>query len=242
MTGNSKFYIYFHRSNITNEVFYVGKGNDRRAFSSSGRNNFWHRVVRKHGYSVSLTNTGLTESQAFALEMEYIAQFGRRNVGTGSLVNLTSGGEGPSGVVHSEEWKRNVSAKLKGRVFSEEHKRKQTAAKIGRKRSDEMRRNLSNAKKGTRLTEEHKAKLRITSAARRHTTETRKKMSEVQKLVCVKKWKSVVQMSLDGAVIAAFSSITEAERVTGANRSVITKCCKNLPNYNTAGGFKWKYA
>jgi len=242
MTGDTRFYIYFHTSNTTNEVFYVGKGYDRRAFRSNGRNNFWHRVANKHGYSVSLPHTGLTESQAFAFEKEYIAKFGRRDLRTGSLVNLTAGGDGASGVVHSEQWKSNMSAKMKGRVFSEEHRRNQTAAKVGKKRSEEMKMKLSIAMKGRRLTEEHKEKLRLASTLRRHTPETRKKMSEVQKVVCAKKWKSVVQLSSDGSIIATFQSGIEAERMTGASRSVIAKCCKNKPSYNTAGGFKWRYA
>jgi hypothetical protein len=49
-----------------------------------------------------------SEEYAFAMERAIISVLGRRNIGTGSLVNLTEGGEGASGVVHSEETKNLI--------------------------------------------------------------------------------------------------------------------------------------
>lgn len=50
----------------------------------------------------------------------------------------------------------------------------------------------------------------------------------------------VVQYSLDGTRIAVFSTIREAERCTGVNNVVISRCCnRNDPSSVTAGGFRW---
>ena len=51
--------------------------------------------------------------------------------------------------------------------------------------------------------------------------------------------KSVEQISIDGHHIAYFDSITEASKATGANKSVIVRCCKG--KMATAGGYRWKY-
>ena len=53
--------------------------------------------------------------------------------------------------------------------------------------------------------------------------------------------KSVVQMSLDLTVIGCFDSIMDAQRATGVGNSEISKCCRKVSRYKTAGGFIWKF-
>ena len=53
--------------------------------------------------------------------------------------------------------------------------------------------------------------------------------------------KAVIQLSLDGNVVAEFHSASEANRVTKVSRKAISDCCNNKPSYHTAGGFKWKF-
>lgn len=38
-----------------------------------------------------------------------------------------------------------------------------------------------------------------------------------------------------------YSSINEASRETGINKKQISGCCRKVPHYNTAGGFRWEY-
>lgn len=52
----------------------------------------------------------------------------------------------------------------------------------------------------------------------------------------------VIQMDKDGNTIAEYSSIKEASAATGAAESSIRNCCKGMPKYKTALGFKWRYA
>lgn len=51
--------------------------------------------------------------------------------------------------------------------------------------------------------------------------------------------KEVLQMDMEGNVIAEFKSVAEASRSTGANKSSIAKCCRG--GYKSAAGFTWKY-
>ena len=50
----------------------------------------------------------------------------------------------------------------------------------------------------------------------------------------------VLQLTLQGEVIAAYSSITEAAQVVGTGKSEISKCCKG--KCKTSKGFVWTYA
>ncbi len=77
----SDYYVYFHRDAAGN-VFYVGKGKDRRAWSTR-RHPIWQKYVteRLGGiYSVEVFRDGLTESEAEALEEQQIAKLGNQLV------------------------------------------------------------------------------------------------------------------------------------------------------------------
>lgn len=54
--------------------------------------------------------------------------------------------------------------------------------------------------------------------------------------------RAVVQMDLEGKVIAIYPSMTKAEEATGINKIYISNCCDPLRRQKTAGGYKWKYA
>lgn len=56
------------------------------------------------------------------------------------------------------------------------------------------------------------------------------------------KGKRVCQYSLNGNLIAEYSTIREAERITGIDNGWISGCCKGKRGYKTAGSFIWKYA
>ena len=94
---NNVYYVYVHRRNDTNEVFYVGKGKNRRAYSKTGRNQHWCNIVNKHSYSVEIMEKELSGDSAFDLEKELI-KFYRDN--GHKLANISDGGEGASGCKH----------------------------------------------------------------------------------------------------------------------------------------------
>lgn len=73
------FYVYFHRDQ-SGRIFYVGKGANRRAWSTD-RHLVWKRYVeeRLHGkYDVEIHRNGLTEAEAEMLESSLIAEYGEQ--------------------------------------------------------------------------------------------------------------------------------------------------------------------
>lgn len=97
--------VYLHRDK--RDVFYVGMGTIKRAFSRSSRNKDWHsRVDSNNGkYDVIVFESGITLEEACQLEKELIAA-----IGLDSLTNRSTGGEHASeGMRHSEESKRKIS-------------------------------------------------------------------------------------------------------------------------------------
>jgi hypothetical protein len=93
-------------------LFYIGKGSEKRAHSKAGRNDYWQKVVAKYGEpDVQILADWDTEEEAFSHEILLIDCF--KELGH-KLCNLSNGGEGPSGLKHTEEFKQRISALHKG--------------------------------------------------------------------------------------------------------------------------------
>lgn len=105
---NHDFYVYIHRTADDGRIFYVGKGRKYRANDKVNRNPWWKKVSKKHGLVVEFVATGLSEDDAFALEIETIAKYD-------NLCNLTAGGEGNAGWNPSEECRKRMSESAKTR-------------------------------------------------------------------------------------------------------------------------------
>ena len=106
-------YIYKHIRLDTNDVFYIGIGFDntgkyRRAYRN-GRNDIWEKIVKKTNYVVEIVEDGLTDEEVIEREKYWIKYYGRINLNEGTLSNLTNGGEGAIGLIHSDETKRKIS-------------------------------------------------------------------------------------------------------------------------------------
>lgn len=117
--------LYFHINVTTGEVFYVGIGNSKRPYKRSSRSKFWNNIVSKDSYDIIIEEDNLTWEQACELEKYWISRIGRRDLGLGTLVNLTDGGEGATN--HSDENKeisRKIGLSNKGRTHSEAAKKK----------------------------------------------------------------------------------------------------------------------
>ena len=113
-----KAYVYTHTRLDTNEVFYVGIGtqdNYKRASRSHNRTNYWNNIVKKCGWKVDIVFDNLSWEDACKKEIELIKKYGRIDLGTGTLVNLTDGGDGSLGFKHSEKTKLKMSKTRKGR-------------------------------------------------------------------------------------------------------------------------------
>ena len=110
------FYVYAYiRSKDSNVAkagtpYYIGKGKEGRAFKKT------RTIKPKDEKYIVMLESNLTEIGAFALERRYIRWFGRKDNSTGILNNKTDGGEGVSGIEHSEISKENRRQKLLGRI------------------------------------------------------------------------------------------------------------------------------
>jgi hypothetical protein len=122
---SNNFYIYRHIRPDTNEVFYIGKGNNldkrvslySRAKCKNRRHDYWKRIVAKNNgvFTIEIMFECETEEQVNAKEIEFIALYGRKDLGNGTLVNFTDGGEGAKGVVMTDEVKRKHSVSMQGK-------------------------------------------------------------------------------------------------------------------------------
>lgn len=161
------YYVYAYlRSDGT--PYYIGKGKGIRAFKKSIN----HYPPEDKSLIVFL-ETNLTELGAHALERRYIRWYGRKDLGTGILRNLTDGGEGCSGLIFSEEHRRKMSEVRKGKPgwnkgkkLSEEHRRNMKGRGqgrghwLGKKMSEETRRKMSEVRKGKKHSEEARRNMR----------------------------------------------------------------------------------
>lgn len=101
-----KYYLYRHLNPNTNLPFYVGVGTKQnknhrsfkatyyRAHTFHKENSIWKNIVNKNGFVVEI----IIESDDYQFilnkEVEFITLYGRKDIKTGILANLTNGGEG----------------------------------------------------------------------------------------------------------------------------------------------------
>lgn len=183
------FYTYIWRG-PDGVPFYVGKGIGRRAYETgASRSKEFKDIISLGCCTVEIVDQFILESQAHAHEIELIAQYGRRDLGVGPLVNKTDGGEGASGAILSEEHLKaladaNIGNKYTlGRVLSEEHRSKIRKAMmgnthmLGKTLPQETRAKLSAALKGIPKSEKIRANLAHLNSIRIITSETKAKIS-----------------------------------------------------------------
>ena len=156
--------------------YYIGKGKGRRLYKkrSNGVN------APKDKSRIIFLKQNLTEEEAFSHEVYMIAVFGRKDLGTGILHNKTDGGEGISGLVHSEETRNKIREANKNQ--SKETRRKRSEAQKGKTLSEETKKKISNSKRG-KLKPPHtdEAKYKMREYAKNRRKEHNEKISKATK-------------------------------------------------------------
>jgi hypothetical protein len=132
--------------------YYIGKGHDDRIKQKS------HNVkIPKDPKRIVILEKNLTNLGALALERRMIRWYGRKNLGTGILRNMTDGGEGATNCIPWNKGKKGLqTAWNKGISGKESHS-------AGRKKS-----------------EEHKQKIGVKSKLRMNTRENKEKYRQIK--------------------------------------------------------------
>ncbi len=144
-------YVYEHWRPDRDECFYVGKGSGSRANDMKRSRNRHHKAISAKlsrlgmCVEVRMIANGLTEDEAFALEIERIA-FWRAD--GADLANITPGGDGVRGIRHTDEFKEAARIRWLGRKHTEESRQKMREAALGKVRSPETRAKMSAAHTG----------------------------------------------------------------------------------------------
>ena len=141
-----RYYVYAYlRSDGT--PYYIGKGCNKRAYKKHGT-----IPVPKDKSRIVFLETNLSNVGACALERRYIEWYGRKDLGTGILRNMTDGGDGVEGYIHSNEVRVRISNAGKGRPAPNK-------GKPGKPHSLETKIRISNAFTAKSKSKEHKDKI-----------------------------------------------------------------------------------
>jgi hypothetical protein len=141
-------YVYRHIRLDKNEPFYIGISSSNnnysytRANSKEQRNEIWGRIVAKTDYIVEILLDGISYEDAKIKEKEFIKLYGRIDNKTGTLSNLTDGGDGTLGMPSPSKGKKLSASHIEkvrqkklgannpnyGKVFSQEYRDKLSKA------------------------------------------------------------------------------------------------------------------
>jgi len=156
-------YVYRHIRNDKNEPFYIGIGSDltyKRANEKTRRNNIWKSIINKTNYNIEILFDNISINESKLKEIEFIKLYGRIDLGTGSLTNMTSGGDGINDRVFTEEYRRKLSEAAKKRLPQPQLQLIIEYRKTKFKFTKEIREKLSKASKGRKLKESQIIKLK----------------------------------------------------------------------------------
>lgn len=190
MRTNNRAEMYYTYAYLREDgtPYYVGKGKGDRAYRKVGK----PCATPKDKSKIIYLKTNLTEEQSFNHERYMIFILGRKDLGTGILLNKSDGGEGASGCIPSEETKRKRSAKMKGENNPLYGKRGKDSPRYGKKHTQETKDKIRKSLQGNVISEETRIKISEKNKlnrlgeknpfyGRKHSEETKQKMKEAAK-------------------------------------------------------------
>lgn len=187
-----KTYIYILIDPETNQVRYIGKTKSLKRRYNQHISECSKLKSHKNNWLLSLKNKNLRPEMVVIdetdkndwifLEQWYIQLY--RSWGY-RLTNLTDGGEGVYGHVHSEQTRNKISQGNKGKKVSDETKKKISEAFKGKKLSEEDKLKRSEAAKKRGISPETKAKMLESRKKNplKHSEESRLRISQKLKTI-----------------------------------------------------------
>lgn len=159
------YYTYLYRDPTrNNEPIYIGKGKGKRCYDhlKSKKNAPLPNRIRKikeWGVEpiIEFICKDVDEELALLVEEEAISLYGRKDLGTGPLLNLTDGGDGVSNV--SEKTRKKLSDAGKGRIYDDAYRQNMSKVMSGKKKSLTHVENVRQALIGTKRDESAKLKM-----------------------------------------------------------------------------------
>jgi group I intron endonuclease len=260
--------VVYLTTNMVNGKKYIGKDSKnnpnylgsgvllQKAISKYGKNNFkkdiieecsnFEQLIQREEYWLNFYNAG--NSPMFYNLHNYSsgAPSGEKNKLFGRKLSLKR--------------RMQISQSLRGRIHSEETKKRIRESNIGKNLgkypSKETRAKLSKAATGRKHTEESKEKIRLKNIGNRsrtgmtHSVETKEKIRNAQigikknpesvyKNFLAQKKKPIIQYDTDGNFLREYDGIRLAERITGIKRQSLRFALTGKSK--TSGGFIWKY-
>lgn len=224
-------YLYRHIRLDKNEPFYIGIGTKQkrnhysiqseynRAFNKNRKESYiWNNIVNKPAYEVEI----LLESDDYEFiknkEIEFIKLYGRINLNTGCLANMTDGGDGILNFIRDSNWSKKVSDSRKGVKQKRETIEKRIKSRKGYKHSQETKEKMANSHKGKKIDIEHLKKLRAGQIKANS--------------------KSIDQYDMNNNFIKTWESATVAGKELNIISSCIRNCVRGITKHS--GGFIWK--
>ena len=235
MTSHSIYYVYYLIDPRNNQPFYIGKGSGERLYAhvyeAKGPEAKWKNRLKcqrinsiiKSGQSVKYEKVAeeMLESEAYNLEAALITEHGCLMDGSGTLTNIKKADL------------TNINSKVAVDQYTTDGEFIQTFQSM--------------IEAATTVGVTPKL-IGLACSGKQHTsggycwsrTEEGFRLLKPHDDIHGIKYKTVMQLSTIGEVIACFKSLKEAEKCTGVLVANISKCCID-PRRKTAGGFIWQF-
>lgn len=233
---NGKHYLYTHLRLDTNEFFYVGIGTKynhnkdytRAKARGSQRSSIWRGITSRTNHKVII----LFESDNYQFikekEIELIAEHGQIIKDTGTLCNLTNGGDGLLGVRNYDIIKPVYLYHKTGEFFKEFEAYSDCTKYL----------NISKSIVRLSIDKNYLVKGYIIKSFKTDNVEPILNIKDKLKNRLSKK---VYQFDLDGNFIQEWKSSSEASRVLGISGGHIREMANGSDLRKKVGGFIWKY-
>lgn len=234
-------YVYTYTRLDKNEIFYVGIGSDskyKRAKNLLLRTNYFKKIINKSKYKLDIVFDNLSWEDACLKEIELIALYGRKDLGTGNLVNFTDGGEGRKGSQNKITPVYQIN--LQGNIVKEWINIETICKELNIHRQSLYAVLNSKVLTCNKFIWTYKKDYSITLIESILSKLENEKIRRINNPTPGKKPIAVLQYDLNNNFIAEYNSVLEASKKTLTRCSCIIQCVNPKYNRTTANNFIWK--